>query len=152
MRPARTTRLSSGELHCSRDSGASDLATKEPARRTAGARGRDTRLPPGLGAGDHSPQSINGIGSPQAALAKITDELAQLVRKDQDLAAKAERLDKSIIAAVSKLPAELLSEDAPMRLARASTTCGTVFYIFDLRTGSASLDFLSCSGRLQKNV
>jgi hypothetical protein len=39
------------------DSGASDLATKEPA-------GRDTRLSPGLGAGGHSPQSTNGAGSP----------------------------------------------------------------------------------------
>jgi hypothetical protein len=40
------------------DSGTSDLAAKEPAQRTAGARGRDTRL------GDHSPQSINGSSSP----------------------------------------------------------------------------------------
>ena len=35
-----------------------------------------------------------------------TDELSQLVRKDQDLAAEADRLDKSIITAVSKPPAE----------------------------------------------
>ena len=35
-----------------------------------------------------------------------TTELAQLVRRDQDLAGEAERLDKSIIAAVSKPPAE----------------------------------------------
>jgi hypothetical protein len=41
------------------DSGASDLATKGPA-------GHDTRLSAGLGAGSHSPQSINGIGSPQS--------------------------------------------------------------------------------------
>jgi tetratricopeptide (TPR) repeat protein len=33
-----------------------------------------------------------------------TSELAQLVRKDQDLTAEADRLDKSIIAAVSKPP------------------------------------------------
>jgi CHAT domain-containing protein len=35
-----------------------------------------------------------------------TSEFALLVRKDQDLTAEAERLDKSIIAAVSKSPAE----------------------------------------------
>ena len=35
-----------------------------------------------------------------------TSELARLVRKDQDLTAEADRLDKSIIAAVSKPPAE----------------------------------------------
>ena len=35
-----------------------------------------------------------------------TNELAQLVRKDQDLTAEADRLDKSIISAVSKPPAE----------------------------------------------
>ena len=45
------------------DSGPGDLAIKEPAGRTAAARGRDTRLPPRLGAGGHSPQSINGGGS-----------------------------------------------------------------------------------------
>jgi hypothetical protein len=50
------------------DSGPGDLAIKEPAGRTAAARGRDTRLPPRLGAGGHSPQRINGSGSPQAAL------------------------------------------------------------------------------------
>ena len=41
-----------------------------------------------------------------ARFAAGTDELAQLVRKDQDLTAEADRLDKSIIAAVSKPPAE----------------------------------------------
>src|SRR4029077_15446940 len=35
-----------------------------------------------------------------------TNELAQLVRKDQDLTAEAERLDKNIVAALSKAPAE----------------------------------------------
>ena len=35
-----------------------------------------------------------------------TNELAQLVRKDQDLTAEADRLDKSIISAVSKPPVE----------------------------------------------
>jgi tetratricopeptide (TPR) repeat protein len=35
-----------------------------------------------------------------------SNELAQLVRKDQDLTAEADRLDKNIIAAVSKPPAE----------------------------------------------
>jgi hypothetical protein len=48
-----------------------------------------------------------------ARFAVGNNELAQLVRKDQDLTAEADRLDKSIIAAVSKLPAERnsLAED-----------------------------------------
>ncbi len=57
------------------DSGASDLATKKPAGCTPGAkrpRRRDTLIPPGLGAGGYSPQSIIGTGSPQPAVAKIT--------------------------------------------------------------------------------
>ena len=41
-----------------------------------------------------------------ARFAAGTNELAQLVRKDQDLTAEADRLDKSILAAVSKPPAE----------------------------------------------
>jgi CHAT domain-containing protein len=41
-----------------------------------------------------------------ARFAAGTNELAQLVRKDQDLTAEADRLDKSIIAAVSKPPTE----------------------------------------------
>jgi hypothetical protein len=41
-----------------------------------------------------------------ARFAVGNNELAQLVRKDQDLTAEADRLDKSIIAAVSKPPAE----------------------------------------------
>ena len=40
-----------------------------------------------------------------ARFAAGTSELAQLVRKDQDLTAEADHLDKSIIAAVSKPPA-----------------------------------------------
>ena len=41
-----------------------------------------------------------------ARFAAGTDELAQFVRKDQDLTAEADRLDKSIITAVSKPPVE----------------------------------------------
>ena len=41
-----------------------------------------------------------------ARFAAGTDELSQFVRKDQDLAAEADRLDKSIITAVSKPPVE----------------------------------------------
>jgi hypothetical protein len=47
------------------DRGGNDLATKEPDWRTTGAQGRDTGLLPGIGASSHSPQSINGTGSPQ---------------------------------------------------------------------------------------
>ena len=39
-----------------------------------------------------------------ARFAAGSNELAQLVRKDQDLTAEADRLDKNIIAAVSKPP------------------------------------------------
>jgi hypothetical protein len=41
-----------------------------------------------------------------ARFAAGSDELSQLVRKDQDLTTEADRLDKNIIAALSKLPAE----------------------------------------------
>jgi CHAT domain-containing protein len=41
-----------------------------------------------------------------ARFAAGTNELAQLVRKDQDLTAESDRLDKNIIVAVSKPPAE----------------------------------------------
>ena len=48
-----------------------------------------------------------------ARFAVGNSELAQLVRNDQDLTAEADRLDKSIIAAVSKPPAErnVVTED-----------------------------------------
>ncbi len=46
------------------------------------------------------------ISNLAARFAAGSDELAQLVRKDQDLTAEADRLDKIIIAAVSKPPAE----------------------------------------------
>ena len=48
-------------------------------------------------------EAISKLG---ARFAAGTDELAQFVRKDQDLTAEAERLDKSIITAVSKAPAD----------------------------------------------
>ena len=41
-----------------------------------------------------------------ARFAAGTDELAQLVRKDQDIAAEAERLNRSIVGAVSRAPGE----------------------------------------------
>ena len=63
----------------------------------------------------HSITSAAGeaISNLAARFAAGSDELAQLVRKDQDLTAEAERLDKIIIAAVSKPPAErnLAAED-----------------------------------------
>ena len=56
----------------------------------------------------HSISSAAGeaISKLAARFAAGTNELAQFVRKDQDLTAEADRLDKSIIAAVSKPPAE----------------------------------------------
>jgi tetratricopeptide (TPR) repeat protein len=47
--------------------------------------------------------AVNKLG---ARLAAGSDQLAQLVRKDQDLAAETETLDKSIVAAVSKQPGQ----------------------------------------------
>jgi CHAT domain-containing protein len=47
--------------------------------------------------------AVNKLG---ARLAAGSDRLAQLVRKDQDLAAETETLDKAIIAAVSKEPGQ----------------------------------------------
>jgi CHAT domain-containing protein/Tfp pilus assembly protein PilF len=46
------------------------------------------------------------VGKLAVRLAAGSDRLAQLVRKDQDLAAEAESLDKAIIAALSKEPAK----------------------------------------------
>ena len=56
----------------------------------------------------HSISSAAGeaVSKLAARFAAGTNELAQFVRKDQDLTAEADRLDKSIIAAVSKPPAE----------------------------------------------
>jgi CHAT domain-containing protein/Tfp pilus assembly protein PilF len=48
----------------------------------------------------------NAVSQLAARFAAGTNELAQLVRKDQDLSAEADRLDKNIIAAVSKPPVE----------------------------------------------
>jgi tetratricopeptide (TPR) repeat protein/CHAT domain-containing protein len=47
--------------------------------------------------------AVNKLG---ARLAAGSDRLAQLVRKDQDLAAETETLDKAIVAAVSKEPSQ----------------------------------------------
>jgi hypothetical protein len=47
--------------------------------------------------------AVNKLG---ARLAAGSDRLAQLVRKDQDLAAEIETFDKAIIAAVSKEPGQ----------------------------------------------
>jgi tetratricopeptide (TPR) repeat protein/CHAT domain-containing protein len=50
--------------------------------------------------------AASAIGKLAVRLAAGTDHLAQLVRQDQDLAAEADTLDKAIIAAVSKPPAQ----------------------------------------------
>ena len=48
----------------------------------------------------------NAVSKLAARFAAGTDELAGLVRQDQDLTVEAEQLDKAILAAVSKPPAE----------------------------------------------
>jgi CHAT domain-containing protein/Flp pilus assembly protein TadD len=53
-----------------------------------------------------SSAAANAVSKLAARFAAGTDELAQLVRKDQDLTLEAGRLDKSILAAVSKAPTE----------------------------------------------
>ena len=53
-----------------------------------------------------SSAAANAVSKLAARFAAGTGELAELVRKDQDLTAESERLDKSLIAAVSKPPAQ----------------------------------------------
>ena len=53
-----------------------------------------------------SSAASNSVSKLAARFAAGGGELSTLVRKDQDLTAEAERLDKVILAAVSKLPAE----------------------------------------------
>jgi CHAT domain-containing protein len=53
-----------------------------------------------------SSAAANAVSKLAARFAAGTGELAELVRKDQDLTVEDERLDKSLIAAVSKPPAE----------------------------------------------
>ena len=63
----------------------------------------------------HSTSTAAGkaVSKLAARFAAGTNELAQLVREDQDLTAEADRLDQSIIAAISRPPAErnLAAED-----------------------------------------
>jgi hypothetical protein len=76
------------------DSGASDLATKEPA-------GRDTRLSPGLGAGGHSPQSTQRQ--------RFTSELTAKLERDgdPDVVAKARQLLADMEQTLARLQAEI---------------------------------------------
>jgi CHAT domain-containing protein len=53
-----------------------------------------------------SSSAAEAVSKLAARFAAASDELAQFVRKDQDMTSEAERLDKLIIAAVSKPPAE----------------------------------------------
>ena len=53
-----------------------------------------------------SSAAANAVSKLAARFAAGTGELAQLVRRDQDLTPESERLDKTIIAAVSRRPAE----------------------------------------------
>jgi CHAT domain-containing protein/Tfp pilus assembly protein PilF len=53
-----------------------------------------------------SPKAAEAVSKLAPRFAAGTNELAQLVRKDQDLTAEADRLDKVIIAAISKPPVE----------------------------------------------
>jgi CHAT domain len=53
-----------------------------------------------------SSAAANAVSKLATRFAAGTDELAKFVRKDQDLTVESERLDKAIIAAVSKAPAE----------------------------------------------
>lgn len=68
----------------------------------------DKALDDALGAIQRGTQSsaASAVNKLAARLAAGSDRLAELVRKDQDLAAESEALDKAIIAAVSKPPAQ----------------------------------------------
>jgi CHAT domain-containing protein len=67
---------------------------------------KDEALDQGLKAVQHAAQSpaASAIGKLAVRLAAGSDRLAQLVRRDQDLAAEADTLDKAILAAVSNEP------------------------------------------------
>jgi CHAT domain-containing protein len=65
-----------------------------------------------------------------------TDELAALVRKDQDLTAEADRVDKSILAAVSKPPAErnaAMEDQIRKRIEEIKSERGTLQDVFNQR-------------------
>ena len=76
------------------------------------------------------------ISKLEARFAAGTDELAKLVRKDQDLTAEADRLDKSIIAAVSKPPAErnqAMEEQIRKRIDEIKSERGKLQDVFNRR-------------------
>jgi Tfp pilus assembly protein PilF len=68
----------------------------------------DTALDDGLNAAQRASQSSAAAAVNKLAvrLSAGSDRLSQLIRKDQDLAAEAETLDKTIITAVAKEPAQ----------------------------------------------
>lgn len=68
----------------------------------------DTALDEALAAVQRGTQSsaASAVNKLAVRLAAGSDRLAELVRKDQDLAAESEALDKAIITAVSKQPAQ----------------------------------------------
>jgi CHAT domain-containing protein len=68
----------------------------------------ETALDDGLNVTQRAGQTLaaSAISKLAVRLAAGSDRLAQLVRKDQDLAAEAESLDKAILAAVTKEPAK----------------------------------------------
>ena len=82
----------------------------------------ETALDDGLNVTQRAGQTsaASAISKLAVRLAAGSDRLAQLVRKDQDLAAEAESLDKAILAAVTKEPAK---RDSRYRAAHQRSAC-----------------------------
>jgi CHAT domain-containing protein/Tfp pilus assembly protein PilF len=65
-----------------------------------------------------SSAASNAINQLSVRFAAGNDQLAQLVRKDQDLASESERLDKSLIEAVSREPSKRIAAEEEQKKAR----------------------------------
>jgi CHAT domain-containing protein/tetratricopeptide (TPR) repeat protein len=80
--------------------------------------------------------AASAVSKLAARFAAGTGELAQLVRKEQDLSAEAEALDKTVIAFVSKPPAQrstAAEEQVRMRIAEVKTERENLQQVFNER-------------------
>jgi CHAT domain-containing protein len=83
-----------------------------------------------------SSAAANAVSKLASRFAAGTDELAQLVRSDQDLSAEAEALDKTVIAFVSKPPAQRSApaeEQVRMRIAEVKAEREKLQQVFNER-------------------
>jgi CHAT domain-containing protein len=83
-----------------------------------------------------STAAANAVSKLAARFAAGSDELAQLVRKDQDLTGEAESLDKAVVVFVSKLPAQrsaAAEDQVRRRIEAVKTEREKLSQIFDQR-------------------